>query len=80
MGSGEHRGAVAAQLDRIKGVLDGLVERNVPGDHGDRFDVDVGIAQRHDQRHGVVRSRGAVNENASDHARNGTSCWAWGGV
>lgn len=54
MKAGVDRNAHSAALDGEQRILDALFERNVAGDHGDRFDSDIGMEQSHHEGDSIV--------------------------
>ena len=60
----------AAQLDGVQRVLHRLRQRHVAGDDADADDVDVGVAECHHQRHGVVAGGVGVDEEWPWHRRS----------
>src|SRR4029077_3357439 len=51
-----------AQFDREQSIAGSLCNRNVSRNHGYGGDANFGRAQRHNERHGVVRSCVSVDE------------------
>ncbi len=68
--AGEDRGLGAAQLDRVESVVHALLDRNVARHDRDTNHLRVGVAQRHDQRHRIVRGRVGVDQEPARHGKS----------
>ena len=66
--SGVHGDASLAPLDRVEGALHPAFKWDVPGNDGDRLDVDVRVLERYDHRNGVVRGGVSVDKKAAQGA------------
>ena len=64
------RSSGPTQLDRVQRVLHGSREGHVAGDDADADDLDVGVAERHHQRDGVVTGGVGVDEEWPRHRRS----------
>jgi len=64
-----HGHARAATLERDECVLHGHVERHIARNDRDADHFDVGMLERHDERHHVVTRRVGVDPHPPFHAR-----------
>jgi len=49
-----HRNLLPASFDGVEGILDPLIERNVPRDDGDCLDPDLRVFECHHERNRVI--------------------------
>jgi hypothetical protein len=64
-----------AKFCRVESIASGLMDIHVSGDGGDGQNLDLGRAQRHDQRNGVIGSRIGINQKGRFHATQDNKLW-----
>jgi len=64
------RNTGAAQFHREQRIASGPLNLDVACHRGDGNDADIGGAQRHDERHGIVGSCVGINQERAGHARS----------
>src|ERR1700676_2415401 len=64
----KHRHLRIAKLRRIKRITAGLMDIHVSRNGGDGQNLNLGRAQRHDQRNGIIGSCIGINQKWTFHA------------
>ncbi|MGB2634239.1 MAG: hypothetical protein WAM58_09910, partial [Candidatus Acidiferrum sp.] len=60
-----------AEFGGVQGVAGGLRDGDVAGDGGDGHDVNMRIAESHDQGYGVVGGGVGIDQEVAGHGRLG---------